>query len=224
MAFLDILGFSNIVLSESPKYIENIFETIKKCKNSIKQDKCAWSSEYDCLSENTFVYIMSDSVVIAIKSDISGALDFLIRWCKEIQIQLLLKHKRVVRGGVSRGLYYQDREIAFGNGLVKAYKIENTAKYPRIVIDESIDSLCCADILEDEDKKKYIDFLGNSYWDDKEFGSLMSFAKEQIEKNESVIEKYQWLSKQFEKCSERYWEKKTQDEFCIKQDNSFVNS
>lgn len=213
VAFLDLLGFSDAVLTKSPKYIENIFETIKKCKNDIIRDRCAWPNEYDNLSNNTIVYIMSDSVVMAIKSDVNGALEFLIKWCKEIQVKLLFNHKMLVRGGISRGLHYQDNEIAFGTGFVRAHIIESSAKTPRIVIDDDIDIQCGVDVLEDVDKKKYIDFLGDYYWDDCEFDDWKLFADVNIKKNESLKEKYVWLSEQFKNCNDRYMLRKEQEEF-----------
>lgn len=42
----------------------------------------------------------------------------------------------MIRGGITYGEFYQDGDVMFGKGLVKAYEIENNiAKYPRIVID-----------------------------------------------------------------------------------------
>ncbi|MCR5743292.1 MAG: hypothetical protein K6F92_06170 [Lachnospiraceae bacterium] len=213
VAFLDMLGFSNAVISESPKLIEEIFDTIKNCKKEILNDKCAWDNESDNLANNTVIYIMSDSIVLAIKSSIGGAIDFLIRWCKEIQFRLLSRHKILVRGGISQGLHYQDNEIAFGVGFVKAHMIECVAKTPRIVIDDAIDIPLGCNVSEDIDKKKYIDFLGDCYWDDEKTRYWMSFANSNIKKNEGLIEKYKWLSNQFASCNDRYEMKISEEEY-----------
>lgn len=51
---------------------------------------------------------------------------------------MLSKYQLLLRGGVSEGNYYQNNNISFGSGLVKAYELEDKAKYPRIIFDRSM--------------------------------------------------------------------------------------
>lgn len=207
VAFLDILGFSDKVMTESPTIIENIFNTILDCKNEIRNDKCAWpNKDYDDLPENSIMYIMSDSIAIAIKSNIKGSLSFLIKWCKEIQTRLLFQHKILIRGGISRGLYYQNDEVSFGRGFVSAYKLENEAKTPRIIIDTFLvdDGLC--DIKKDTDDNSYVDYFKDYLFDDNEFNWWKNYALDNIKRNKSVIEKFEWFLNKIENCHDMYLE------------------
>lgn len=135
-AFLDLLGFKDIVSTKTCDEIAEIFEEAKK-RFSIRQI-------FD--EDNTYVhlvppeaihyYVMSDSVCIFIKCDNGFALPVLVWLCLDFQVRLLcLKTPILVRGSISRGDLFVNENILFGPAMVEAYQREEAlAIYPRIII------------------------------------------------------------------------------------------
>ncbi|TCL53997.1 hypothetical protein EDD76_1238 [Kineothrix alysoides] len=136
IAFLNILGFKNMI--ESTKDNIEYQEKIKNILNyiaGIRDDNYYGSlAEYGVFKE---VSVFSDSIVISYSSslDIGGALFHVLMDLVYICNDLLI-HGIYVRGGVSCGQMYHDKNVCLGPAMVKSYEIENkTAVYPRIVID-----------------------------------------------------------------------------------------
>ncbi|HEX2787565.1 MAG TPA: hypothetical protein VHP32_06630 [Ignavibacteria bacterium] len=144
--FLDILGFQDLInesYSNKPKRginkkIADIYDGIMTIRTILKID------EQEVIGTKYFVSNFSDCVVIAFPFDKPNVLlDTLIR----IQELLLnLSHKEIiVRGGITRGLIYSNRDfqIVFGPGLVEAYQLESkAAHYPRVILDNEIVKIC----------------------------------------------------------------------------------
>jgi hypothetical protein len=124
--FLDVLGFSNLVYSKDKTKIEDYFSYVQ-------------SDFRKYLSERKFNYIIiSDSIVVTTKKTKEN-LSELIFVIGKIQYQLFLKGI-LLRGAISFGKLYFNKpsNIIVGPGLIKAYKLESTAKYPRVIIDRQI--------------------------------------------------------------------------------------
>lgn len=100
-----------------------------------------------------------------------------------LQLRFLEKYNILIRGGITKGNGYVDNNIVFGEGLVRAVQLEETASFPRVIIDEKLfgielcDDLCEKCIMKDSDEKFFVDFLsiigfgiGNNedYMDDEE--------------------------------------------------------
>ena len=50
-----------------------------------------------------------------------------------------IKYDLYLRGGVSIGFHYEDDNIIFSDGLIKAYYLESKKSiYPRIILDEDL--------------------------------------------------------------------------------------
>ena len=60
VAFLDILGFSNIVKKQGAEYIHKIFTNVRKAKKYVKNDRGGKKTE------ETKFYFFSDTIVCAI--------------------------------------------------------------------------------------------------------------------------------------------------------------
>lgn len=124
--FIDVLGFSNLVYSKDKTKIENYFSYIQAEFNAY-------------LVKRKFKYlIISDSIVVSTKKSKEN-LSELIFITSKIQYQLFLKGI-LIRGAISFGKLYinNDSNIIVGPGLINAYKLENNAQYPRIIIDRQI--------------------------------------------------------------------------------------
>lgn len=65
-----------------------------------------------------------------------------------------------LRGAITIGQLYHDREVVFGPGLVRAYDLESkAAKFPRIVVDPLVDELSAHSVpfLVEEDEYRMLD-------------------------------------------------------------------
>ncbi len=212
VAFIDILGFSNIVRSfqNKPKNHDKIHSALLKLieyKNSSKSHNLAQSN----LEISTF----SDSIVIsASKADFFS----LIWTCGWLQANLL-KIGILIRGGISQGLIYHQEDIIYGEGMLDAYEIESRAAvYPRIVISPKIISKLNQRIKDDfiqedidglwfVDSFKFEDFIGNDElaadgYNLRElyFLELENHIKKGISDSDSInhLSKWKWLQNKFD--------------------------
>lgn len=129
VAFIDILGFSNLVSNEqSADKVKDLFEFIKKFQYLFNS-----SPEL-----NANVAFFSDSIILSTNNQVKdnlGMLFFAI-WIAE---SYLYKHTHLFfRGGIIKGLYYHKDSTAFGPAVVNSYRLENQAVYSRILIEDEI--------------------------------------------------------------------------------------
>lgn len=126
VAFVDVLGFSEIVYNSDNERIESYYSYLE---NRFK----------DHISKTKLQYLfISDSIVIS-ADDTKENLFELTRLLTKIQCNLLLD-KIIVRGAISYGnLYINDEgNIIVGNALIRAYQLESQAINPRIIIDRMV--------------------------------------------------------------------------------------
>ncbi len=134
VAFLDILGFKNILDQYECEEIYSIFDTIHK-RSSVS---LIWNginiSAYSQIKHK----ILSDSVILYIEASIEDSFAALLYVCEGLQKSLLLRKKPILlRGGIALGGLFYEEDIIFGEGLTKAYLLESKiAKFPRIVFTE----------------------------------------------------------------------------------------
>lgn len=127
VAFLDVMGFSDLVNKRNLKRLESYFDRIHEVLNSIRTTKTALQS-----------FLISDSIILiapGTKKDFAN----LVVAIRRIQSSLLWK-KILVRGAISYGevFYENQRNIIVGKGFIKAYLLEKEAVYPRVIIDPII--------------------------------------------------------------------------------------
>ncbi len=135
VAFIDILGFKNIICNQNCTDIKDIFDEILNFESQPMINSMATE-----LHNHIMSYVMSDSVVMYIETKFKGAFVALTEACLQMQIKLANHDDPImVRGGISRGNLYRDGNVIFGPGLTNAYILEKSlAKYPRIVfLDET---------------------------------------------------------------------------------------
>lgn len=132
IAFLDILGFRNIVNS---KTCEDILKIYKKIENRpFVQIMHGREALID--SDSVRMKIMSDSICIYVEKTAKNALFALVETCALFQAHLAeLEEPIFLRGAIVVGEIYASGDKTFGPGLTKAYLLEEkVAKYPRIII------------------------------------------------------------------------------------------
>lgn len=151
IAFLDILGYKKIIekcdtIEKEFSYLEIINNSFNEAIQMITNDHL-YQNELSDLKYNTF----SDNIVLGLPKENVTASSFLyyIELIRSIYFLLLSKYNLVLRGGVSFGNYYQNNNISFGSGLVKAYELEGKATYPRVIFDKNM----IVDILENKNNE-----------------------------------------------------------------------
>jgi hypothetical protein len=123
VAFIDVLGFSNLVYDKNNSKIEHYFEYVV-------------SDFKEMLPNKSFKYILiSDSIVISCLKT-NDNLSEIVFFIGKLQYKLLLKGI-LLRGGISFGDLYINKvhNIIVGPGLINAFALEKEAKLPKVVID-----------------------------------------------------------------------------------------
>ncbi|MEM7087148.1 MAG: hypothetical protein AAF489_13255 [Bacteroidota bacterium] len=123
IAFVDVLGFKNLVFSNSNKKLNQYFNVII---NDFKVDAKKYSLKY---------LLISDAIVVSVKNT-EESFKAIVSILSKLQTKLLL-HGILIRGGISFGDLYINRtqNIVVGAGMINAYQLESKAIYPRIIID-----------------------------------------------------------------------------------------
>ena len=145
VAFIDILGFSAIIeeydSDESSNLLNDLHDTleiaIKSSIENMKNNKI--KSDFQ---EDLEYRMFSDCICISIPyieygDDFHSVFHSLAFVIKSFQLAMMQKGF-FVRGGISMGSYFADKNMIFSGGLVNAYKIETQVKNPIIAIDEKI--------------------------------------------------------------------------------------
>jgi hypothetical protein len=219
VAFLDILGFKNLLQNENCDAIKQIFDTIIDFEpHQLVKNRGAHN--------DVCYYIMSDSIVAYINSQNEDAFITLTEVCLQIQVKLLLCNPPVLlRGAIVKGPLFCEGKVIFGEGLSKAFILESTlAKYPRIIFTgetrnvalQNTGNLYVFDYNQmfykkDDDMLYYINYL-NTFdyipslkaksvsevikFNNKYFEKLSNFIELilETETNPSIREKYTWLN------------------------------
>ena len=141
VAFLDILGFKDILKAEDfKKQIENCFNIIDLAIK--KSTEKSLHKIYP--KEDIETTILSDSIILSIdisnqleKSDKLKSLRFLLSAVEKIQYYLSLEDIWI-RGAISQGELSHANYNVIGQGLVDAYLLESKAVFPRVLIDSKI--------------------------------------------------------------------------------------
>jgi hypothetical protein len=89
------------------------------------------------------MYCFSDNFVIAIKVKedmlMLRQLERLVLIMQLLQKRLILDYGFFIRGSIVKGNLYADKSFIYGDGLIKAYSIENElAYYPRLIVEYSL--------------------------------------------------------------------------------------
>lgn len=135
VAFLDILGFRDIVRStaDHPTSTEQSAELLEVLKSMGRRRRGTDVVIGDGFNFQQF----SDSVVMSANCSPAG-LDHLLNSIESLALQLLRKGL-LLRGGIAKGQLYHDGNIVFGPAFLKAYELESVAaNYPRIVLANSV--------------------------------------------------------------------------------------
>lgn len=203
VAFIDILGFSEVIKDEMKA--KQIFDALKEVKDHV--DTHFTSDNYARFKGvfDTQITAFSDSVVIS-----GSASQAIIVYLDTLRFAgLLIKNGFLCRGALSVGKLHHSNGLLFGQAFIDAYKSETKrAIYPRIIVDKEVESLIAeseinqgefSHLLKDDfDGECYIDlsmlnhFLGES---ERVQILLKRIINSSINENEdkSIVQKHNWL-------------------------------
>lgn len=211
VAFIDVLGFSNLVFSDTKDHINRYFNFVLT-----DFEKAA--------RKNDFEYVLiSDSIVISTEFD-KQHFKQLIHVVYKLQQKLMEDAGIIIRGGISYGELYFDssKNVVVGKGLMNAYKLEGLAKYPRIILDRKLipEFFECTDTALRENRNLtyipplpyradfiYLNYIQNFVFSNQQrkFSMVLTLLKENYYKND-FIEKYEWLKIHIELETEKWYE------------------
>lgn len=198
IAFLDILGFSNMVKSD--------FESSSKNKIYLKKLFNIYNYTSKIQEPNLELNIIqfSDSVVLSVPFSEEAFSQF-VSIIAKYQYDLFCEDI-LCRGGIAYGKHFIQEGFVFSNGLIDAYKIENkVAKYPRIVVSTDLIELIYKNkiidgnvpLIKENDDLFFVDFLEN-----RDLIASSENLKKILEMNKysdvSIKEKHRWLTEYFD--------------------------
>lgn len=223
IAFLDILGFKELITREGCDMIYKIFDEI----HSRSIGRMNYNGVQIEAYNNIYHKILSDSVIVFIDAEIDDAFAALLDICSRLQVSLANRDNPILlRGGIAKGpLYYED-DIIYGQGLTDAYLLESKlAKYPRIIFTGDTFDLGkhnakymfpdLEDIMFryriDDDGLFFVNYMPDGsnlkYEDTKTYcDRLISICKTMLNKaiDNDLRDKYLWLKRTIEKSLDHF--------------------
>ena len=146
-AFIDFLGFANAV-NNGEWTPDQVISAMQKARKVSGGDE-------DLIQVTQF----SDSIVLSAEASNDWAF-LTILSTSMFLIMELAAHGILLRGGITRGDLFHEENFAFGPAFIRAYRLEQAAGTPRIIIDTKIEEKA---IWPDSMNKKEIrGFLENS--------------------------------------------------------------
>jgi len=147
VGFLDLLGFSQAVLSATPErsqvLLDKICHAINDSRSYVRE---VLANDLPSSLDDWSVKFFSDNLVLGYACDtpvVDGATAalFVIRCVQRYQLRMVI-NGLFLRGGLTIGPLCLTDEIIFGRALVESYHLEEkTAVVPRVVLSESLSQM-----------------------------------------------------------------------------------
>lgn len=141
VAFIDILGYKSIMDKSGLDAPDDIYKTLFHSLAELKSSK-----------KNIKVTVFSDSIIVEGDDDHPTTFWSMVNDLMIFQFRLLEK-KILVRGGLSFGNHFSREGVVVSPALVEAYKLEQEAKSPRIIVSPAAFINSHKDILKDENSQ-----------------------------------------------------------------------
>lgn len=161
IAYFDLLGYKDFFEKNPQKagsFLNTIYEAIENAKALIQGVYSApIIGEFEKISIQ--VKVFSDNILLCLErgSTSKECLRFLtfMAITADIQRSFILKYDLFLRGGITIGMLSFNHDFIFGQGLIDAVALEETAIYPRIIIGQPIiDYAQQTHFVKQEDFKK----------------------------------------------------------------------
>lgn len=237
VAFLDVLGFKQILVDFEKEAIDNKVDVASEedSSGSYVSDRAnefinTFKKAIDKLDEDKYRYYMfSDNICItSIEDTTSADLQDLFLIITDLYFEFAQKGY-FLRGGIDYGLFIDEKRMAVGLPLAKAYELETKrAVYPRIILSNEIveefqsfnnkgekvfDYLYSDALILDSCEIKFLNIFlqvfQSDYREDREaffkkYNGVISRNLEIHKLNETVYVKYKWLAEQFNEFIELF--------------------
>lgn len=158
VAFLDILGFTEMVRSDvgnqSNDYLKKLFKCHQGASHIFGDDPTCSITQF------------SDSIVVA-KPYYAANFESFIQMVANFQ-RLLLDETFLCRGGIAVNKHFSNGSFTFSAGLIDAYLVESkSARFPRVVVSPEVMDLVYPNrqktsplLIEEDDGLFFVDYLG----------------------------------------------------------------
>ena len=136
ICYIDILGYEEKMKELGEKeFLEKLAEVYQKAIELITVSTPSLQQyEYRFFSDNLVFYTKKPEN----GDELTGMLYLIIFVAYVLQFTFI-NHELFIRGSITEGPFYTDRNYVYGKGLIDAYKLENeVAIYPRIVLDRKL--------------------------------------------------------------------------------------
>jgi hypothetical protein len=172
-AFVDILGFKEFVshLGSDISKVNSLRQTLATIHQQPRPAGPALFFNTDFQTQS-----ISDAIVISVAANVEGLWELL--HSLEALTMRLLADGYFIRGAVVKGRLYHDENMAFGEGLIKAYQYEaSIVRYPRIMV--------LSDVVVDTQQLAHLPNVFGSHFKQAEDGPsfLHVLRKMQLEMN-----------------------------------------
>ena len=195
VAFLDVLGFAEMVNSDTIGDDHTFLTKLFKCHQSAAH---IFSDDPNCS-----ITQFSDSIVVS-KPYNPQEFEWFVTRVANYQ-RLLLDEELLCRGGIAVNKHFSNGSFTFSAGLIAAYRIESTAaRYPRVVISNEVLDLVFPGkremsslLIKEDDGLQFIDYLGlTKKIRPKKLARVVENIVSKLAKNDSssVREKGLWLA------------------------------
>ena len=149
IAFVDVLGFGNIVKRMSSEdrlftTVRDAFKDVDRQSRNVQRYRRELRTKRDAMLRKGTAPLLRDSnLQMTAFSDCYVLSEVSPAWHVLAAVQALGTHFLaegiLTRGGVVHGKAYHNGRVLFGPGIVDAYTLESeVAKYPRILVTESV--------------------------------------------------------------------------------------
>jgi len=161
IAYFDLLGYKNFFETNPEKageFLNTIHKAIQNTKAHIQEvHSSPIVGGVGQVSIQTKIF--SDNILLCLERS-STPMEYLrfltfIAIVADIQRNFILQYDLFLRGGITIGTLSFNDDFIFGQGLIDAVALEETAKYPRIIIGQTVlDYVLQSHFVKPEDLRK----------------------------------------------------------------------
>ncbi len=143
VAYLDILGFKDLIARRTAKEISQIIRAVKQAVEPSKHKMQLKATTYN-VPEDQYMNFSDLSLIVTPVEGVGypppgSQLFYLLLHIVHAQARLVIDEGILIRGAVTIGEVVKSSGQIFGPAVVRAYKLEQDfARYPRIIIDDRI--------------------------------------------------------------------------------------
>ncbi len=218
IAFIDLLGFKELVKKEKCETIASYFDKITEEYIIENQNSGSVLVDFDSIIKRK---IMSDTICLYVDASKKNSLASIVAACSYFQVKMLRMSEPVLtRGSIVRGNIFNNEDVTFGEGVSEAYLLEeNVAKNPRIIIKKAVIDNSDNDkegkeyietyVYDDGDGFYTLDYLllfcgldkAGNMWN-----KFSNYVRKTIDSctDTSILKKYLYIEKSIERAKIRY--------------------